>query len=316
MQVKVGIYTSPDFLSRPQEERIALVRMIEAAGIDHVFVGDHVSFHNGFGMDGLIDAAGLAAMSNSLSVMVGVYLLALRHPVPVARQLASLARSSPGRLVLGVGIGGEDAHEMEICGLDPSKRGRATNHALSAVRQLLSGMPTTCRNAFFSFDNALILPAPEPPIPIMIGGRSPAAARRTAEHGDGWLGIWCSPARFGAFAEEVQALAESAGRAVHLQHGLQVWVGFGDSARDRLASTMQNMYQIPFEPFEKYSPYGTPEVVAEFLAAYVEQGARTFNLACCGDSFEHEIACVAEVRRLLGREFPTLSTMNERSNRV
>src|SRR4029450_13562551 len=92
-----------------------------------LFVPDHVSSHTGFGMEGLVRAATLAALEPELAVHIGVYLLALRHPVPVARQIATLCESAPGRLLLGVGGGGEDRREIEICGADPETGGRRTD---------------------------------------------------------------------------------------------------------------------------------------------------------------------------------------------
>ena len=83
-----------------------------------------MSFFVGAGSDGLITATSLLAAQAELPVYVGLYLLPLRHPVPVARQLATIAQLAPGRLTLGVGIGGEDPHEIEICGVDPKTRGR------------------------------------------------------------------------------------------------------------------------------------------------------------------------------------------------
>ncbi len=65
--------------------------------------------------------------------------MALRHPVPVARQIASLCEAAPGRLSFGVGIGGEDRHEIEICGVDPATRGRRTDESLEVLLPLLAG---------------------------------------------------------------------------------------------------------------------------------------------------------------------------------
>src|SRR6266508_3664232 len=95
------------------------LRTIAEAGLDHVIVGDHISFRGGRGTDGLIAAAIYAALEPRLTTYLSVYLLPLRHPVPVARQLATVATFAPGRIVFGVGVGGEDRHEIEICGVDP-----------------------------------------------------------------------------------------------------------------------------------------------------------------------------------------------------
>ena len=64
-----------------------------------------------------------------------MYLLPLRHPVLVARQLADIERLAPGRLVLGVGVGGEDRHEVAICGVDPATRGARMDECLAVLRR-------------------------------------------------------------------------------------------------------------------------------------------------------------------------------------
>jgi alkanesulfonate monooxygenase SsuD/methylene tetrahydromethanopterin reductase-like flavin-dependent oxidoreductase (luciferase family) len=89
-----------------------------------VCVGDHVSFHDGTGFDGLTAATAALSGSDRLPVLVGVYLLALRHPLLTARQLASISQLAPGRLVLGAGVGGEDRSEVSNSGVDPATRGR------------------------------------------------------------------------------------------------------------------------------------------------------------------------------------------------
>ena len=113
---------------------------VAEAGVDHLCVGDHVSFFVGAGSDGLITASALLAAQAELPVYVALYLLPLRHPVTVARQLATIAELTPGRLTLGVGIGGEDRHEVEICGVDPKTRGRRTDESLRVLRGLAEGI--------------------------------------------------------------------------------------------------------------------------------------------------------------------------------
>ena len=93
------------------------------AGIDHLTVGDHVSFADGHGADGLIQATALLSAHPRLSVQTGVYLIALRHPAVVARQLATIALLAPGRFTFGVGVGGDDPSELELCGINPRERG-------------------------------------------------------------------------------------------------------------------------------------------------------------------------------------------------
>jgi alkanesulfonate monooxygenase SsuD/methylene tetrahydromethanopterin reductase-like flavin-dependent oxidoreductase (luciferase family) len=298
----VGTLAAPDILRAPHPARAAFIESILAAGLDHVFVADHVSFHVGTGMDGLVNAATLTAIDSRLRVVVGVYLLALRHPVVVARQLATIAESAPGQLVLGVGVGGEDRNEFAMCGVDPRTRGRRTDESLGVLRRLLTGEKQSHQGEFYALENAWIRPAPEPAIPILIGGRSDAALRRAAVHGDGWLATWCSPQRFAAATAEIDARARDAGRPTPHAHGLQLWVGIDDDrarARARLAKGMEAFYRIPFASFEKYSPYGTPAEIAARLAAYRDAGCRMFNLMPVAGDEATGIAGIAEIRRLL-----------------
>jgi alkanesulfonate monooxygenase SsuD/methylene tetrahydromethanopterin reductase-like flavin-dependent oxidoreductase (luciferase family) len=136
-----------------------------------------------------------------------------------------------------------------------------------------------------------------------VGGRSDAAARRAGRLGDGWLGIWNSARRFGEVVEMAGEEATRAGRAdPPTRHAMQLWCGIADTkehARARLAPAMEAFYQIPFERFEKYSPYGTAEDVAEFLAPYVDAGCRWFNLIPQADDRDAALAGVAAVKKLL-----------------
>jgi hypothetical protein len=87
-KLSIGTVGSNALLMGDFQERADVMAQIKESAIDHLFIADHVSFHDGFGMDGLINAATLAAMNPDITVFLGVYLLALRHPVPVARVLA------------------------------------------------------------------------------------------------------------------------------------------------------------------------------------------------------------------------------------
>jgi alkanesulfonate monooxygenase SsuD/methylene tetrahydromethanopterin reductase-like flavin-dependent oxidoreductase (luciferase family) len=257
------------------------------------------------GFDGMVQAAALAMLHPALPVYTGVYLLPLRHPVLVARQLADIARIAPGRLVFGTGIGGEDRHEVASCGVDPGSRGRRMDECLTVVRQLLTGKAVTFHGTFFDLDEAVISPAPAEPIPIIVGGRSDAAVRRAGRLGDGWLGIWTSPRRFTAAVELAADEAARAGRTGPPgRHAMQVWCGLADTkeaARACLAPAMEAFYQLPFERFERYCPYGTPDDVAEFLARYAAAGCREFNLIPQAPDHDYAIAGTAAVKRALER---------------
>lgn len=298
----IGTIASPAILSAPHRARREYIARILDQGIDHVFIADHISFINGVGMDGLINAATLTALDDRLKVVVGVYLLALRHPLVVARQLATIAESAPGQLLLGVGVGGEDRNEIAMCGIDPATRGRRTDECLAVLKGVAGGEPFAFAGEFFRFDRAIIRPAADPAIPILVGGRVDASLARAARFGDGWLAAWVSPRRFEQATAQVDAQAAELNRPRPGRHGLQLWCGIDanrDRARARLKKGMENFYQVPFERFEKYSPYGTAGDVAEFLARYRDAGCEIFNIMPIADSEAAGIDAVAEIRARL-----------------
>jgi alkanesulfonate monooxygenase SsuD/methylene tetrahydromethanopterin reductase-like flavin-dependent oxidoreductase (luciferase family) len=300
--VRVGIVLREQDLGAWAGRLHELAGRSVAAGIDHLTVGDHVSFADGHGADGLIQAAALLAADPRVHVQTGVYLLALRHPAVVARQLATVALVAPGRFTFGVGVGGDDPAELELCGINPRHRGARTTEALDCVRRLMTGEQVDFRGRFFELHGA-IRPAPAPPIPILVGGRSDAALVRAGRLGDGWLALWVSPRRFTEAIGRVEAAAAEAGRdRVRWQHALQLWAGFGVTrarARERLRAAMESAYSLPFERFERYAPSGPPHEVAAALAPFLEAGCRHFNFVPEADSLEAAIDTVSEVKALL-----------------
>jgi alkanesulfonate monooxygenase SsuD/methylene tetrahydromethanopterin reductase-like flavin-dependent oxidoreductase (luciferase family) len=299
--VRVGMIVPGEGSIVDGRVRRRLINLIADSGLDYLVVTDHVSFRGGAGSDGLIAAAMSLGCRPDLPVYVGVYLLALRQPVLVARQVVDLAAFAPGQLTLGVGVGGEDRHEIEVCGVDPATRGRRMDECLEVLRQLLTGAHVTLEGAHVRLRDAAVLPAPLSPVPVVVGGRSAAATRRAALLGDGWVGVWVSAQRFAAVTDEIARTARDAGRLdVDWDHGLNVWCGLGhDDPRGSLARRMQAFYQLPFAKFERWSPHGTPADVADFLAPYITAGCRSFNLMPCGTDADEMVHAAAEVRHLL-----------------
>jgi alkanesulfonate monooxygenase SsuD/methylene tetrahydromethanopterin reductase-like flavin-dependent oxidoreductase (luciferase family) len=228
--------------------------------------------------------------------------------VIVARQISSLALLAPGRLTLGVGVGGEDRHEIEAAGIDPSTRGKRMDESLTVLRALLDDGAATFTGEHFELNSVQVRPVPASRIPILIGGRSDAALRRTARLGDGWLAFACSPDRFAAATVAIQTEAERHGRGdVSFDHGLVVWCGYADSAASPtpLAREMESLYKIPFERFSKYCCEGSPSEVAKQLVQYADAGCRRFSIIPVGESLEDEIACVRETARALRQLVPS-----------
>lgn len=282
----------------------ALVRAAETGGLDRLVVGDHVGFRGGQGFDGLVQATVLAALSSRIVVGTAVYLLPLRHPVPVARQVATLAEFAPGRVEFGVGIGGEDPAEYRICGVDRRTRGARTDEALTILRPLLAGETVTFRGTHFDVADVVFRPAPRMPVPLLVGGRSEAALRRVARFGDGWIAVWVSPGRFAEGVARIAEIAHTEGRVVpEWRHTMHVWCGIGpdrEQAVRLLAAEMEGLYALPFARFERYCPAGRPEDVAAALAPYVETGCRDINLIAVGPNEEVVLDGTLAIRDLLG----------------
>lgn len=307
MDLRVGINIPLDLWTLSVDQQRARLATIADHGLDFVFTADHVSFHGGSGMDALIHLAVVGGLEPRLGLHAGVYLLALRHPMVAARKIASLAQAVPGRLEMGVGVGGEDRHEIEVCEIDPRSRGRRTDAALTLVRRLLGGEKVDGDGEFYHFEHGTIRPVPDPPVPFVVGGRSDAALVRAGRLGDGWLAAWCSAERYRSALAMVDEVAAEVGRRPGWRHGLQTWVGVGSSmegARQHVAQRMEQFYRIGFDRFERYTPMGTPDQIAEWLAPFVAAGARTLALTPCGPDPETELEALVEVKRLLTRQGP------------
>ncbi|CAN5459610.1 TIGR03854 family LLM class F420-dependent oxidoreductase [soil metagenome] len=300
--VRVGVALNDDFILADPARRRALLDHLDDAGLDHLTVGDHISFHGGTGFDGFVAATAALATSDRLQVLLGVYLAGLRHPMATARSLATLSQVAPGRLVLGVGVAGEDRSEISNMGIDPATRGRRMDETLGLLRRLATGESVSHDGEFFRLQDARILPAVEPRTPIVIGGAGDVAVRRTATYGDGWLGMWCSARRYAATHQQLLEAFAERGRGEPTFAGLNMWVGLGadaDEARGRLGERMSRLYNLPPEKFEHVTAAGRPEDVAAHLAAYVESGARTITLIPVSEDVDTAIELSGEVRRLL-----------------
>ena len=297
--LKFGLATPTNLWDLSLDARQGTLEQIHQAGFDHVFMADHVSFRDGSGTDGFVEVASLSQLHDKLGVMISIYLLPLRHPLPVARQLVTMDRIAPGRMTFGIGIGGEDRHEVEICGVDPKTRGVRTNEMLDIIRKLLAGEEVTHISDHFAMEKARIRPSPSHKIPIIVGGRSNAALKRAAQFGEGWIGAWCSDRRFKEATTLINEWAAGVGRTdVAWLHGYQPWIGVDadpQKARDVVKTAMEDFYKIPFEQFERYTLFGTPQQVAEQLGVYVEAGCRLFNLKVCTRHAEEEVPMAGEL---------------------
>ena len=249
-----------------------LAQTAEGLGYDSIWAGDHISYRNPI-LDIVVALSTFAAATERITVGAGIVLLPLRHPSIVAKEFASLDHVSGGRVILGVGVGGESEKDFEAVGVDPGERGARTDEAMRALRVLFRGH-ASFSGRFFSFEDIEIEPGPAQPggPPLWVGGRSPAAIRRAAALGDGWIPIWVSVERF---REGLAQLPEHVVPAVTLP----AHVG----EKRHLYEHLRRRYVGDFSEHvvDRYCVAGTPEECAARVREYVEAGARhiVFNIA-------------------------------------
>jgi alkanesulfonate monooxygenase SsuD/methylene tetrahydromethanopterin reductase-like flavin-dependent oxidoreductase (luciferase family) len=216
-------------------------------------------------------------------------LLGLRQPPWAAKQLTTIDALAPGRLLLGVGVGGEFPEEFEAVGLSAKRRGRLLDDALASLPDWLQGRST---------------PPLAPSItrlpPIYVGGRGEPALQRAARVGDYWLPIWLTPQKLGERMVRLAELAAEQGRPTpKLALALNAHIDPDEGvARQQASECIKGMYGTDFERFEQYTPFGSAERVAEQLAAYREVGVEEFVITpLTGDPLE-QIERLAQVREL------------------
>jgi probable F420-dependent oxidoreductase len=192
------------WIDEDPEQTVEVARLAEAAGYRGIALADHVAVPVRFGSqhpsggptpfdhrtdfpDPLITAATVLASTTRLEVMTYVYVLPMREPFSVANQVATLALLSNGRFRFGVGAGWL-TEEIAMLGHPVRGRGRRMDEMLDLLRRFWTEEEVEFHGEFFDFAPAGITPKPPAPVPIWVGGKSPAALARAARH-DGWLGM-------------------------------------------------------------------------------------------------------------------------------
>ncbi len=188
----------------------------EAYGFDSVWVRDHLVFkpHAGEGGDnyhieGLLILAAVAAATKKIKLGTAMA-ICHRHPIHLAQSFAGLSAIANGRVIMGMGVGGF-AHEFAAAGKPHSLEARIRLVAMNVdiCRRLWAGESLSHASEYFAFRNVQIKPRPKPPIPVWIGGGTPAACRRAVEYGDGWMPARITLETYRRRVEYIRALCET-----------------------------------------------------------------------------------------------------------
>ena len=159
----------------------------------------------------IIGAAAMAAATERIFFYTSVLKLAVRNPVLVAKQVASLAALSNGRFGLGAGLGWLP-EEFAWCGEVYETRGKRMDEALEILRLIWGGGMVSYEGEHYRFGKIQMSPAPAKKIPIYIGGHTPPGLRRAAKHGDGWSSAMLPAKKLVELTRTLRALREEYGR--------------------------------------------------------------------------------------------------------
>jgi probable F420-dependent oxidoreductase len=210
------------------------VDALEAAGVDSLWLPEMVY---GSLVDPFIGMAHALARTSRLKVGTGVAVLPGRHPVRVAKQLATLAGLAPRRVLPVFGLKPARPAELAAFPVPPGRRAAVFDESLTLIRLLLSQEHVAFQGEFFAVSEASVGPRPDRPLDIWLGGSAPGALRRVGRLGDGWLASFLTPAEAGAGRRAIQAAAAEAGRAIEPDHyGISLAVA-DDASRPALFET-------------------------------------------------------------------------------
>ncbi|MGW3728454.1 LLM class F420-dependent oxidoreductase [Streptomyces sp. NPDC000851] len=195
VQSQSTLYTEPWEAAAGPDDLVAVARAADRAGFDYVACCDHVAIPRRLApamstvwYDPVATLAHLAAVTERVRLLSHVAVVGLRHPLITAKQYATLDHLSSGRLILGVGAG-HVQEEFEALGVDFRQRGAVLDESVDALRAALGPDEFPAHHGkLYEFHDLGQRPRPaQPSVPLWVGGSSPAAVRRAALKGDGWL---------------------------------------------------------------------------------------------------------------------------------
>lgn len=275
---------------------VEAARRAEELGFDAAWVGDHLWGHAPW-LESTVALGAAAAVTDRLTLGFSVMLLGLRSPVWAAKQIQSLSALSGGRLVLGVGVGGEYPEEFEAAGVPVGKRGTRLDEALTVLPDLLLGRRVDYEGSTLAVHANPLAPAMARLPPILVGGRGEVAIRRTVRHGDGWLPMWLSPEVVIERGARLRELAADSGR-VRPTITLLILVHVDDRlerSREVAAEHLAGQYKLPLHVVERWAALGPRERVAERLQAYLDAGVTELILMGLGGDQLGQYERLAEV---------------------
>lgn len=250
---------------------VEIARTADRSGFDYIASCDHVAIPRRLASamstvwyDPVATLGFLAGVTERVRLLSHVAVVGLRHPLVTAKQYATLDHLSGGRLILGVGAG-HVQEEFEVLGVDFERRGAVLDECVDALRAALGPdeFPTH-HGKLYDFEGLGQQPRPaQERVPVWVGGSSPAAVRRAAVRGDGWLPQGDPRERLPEQIARVRRLREEAGIVDPLVVG---------------AITEPLYVGEPGWSVGRRTLSGTPEALAESLRAYRAMGVHQIQV--------------------------------------
>ncbi|MEU3921575.1 LLM class F420-dependent oxidoreductase [Streptomyces sp. NPDC029004] len=271
VQSQSTIYAEPWEAAAGAEDLAEIARAADRAGFAYLATCDHVAIPRRLAdamstvwYDPVATLAFLAGITERVLLLSHVAVVGLRHPLVSAKQYATLDHLSGGRLILGVGAG-HVQEEFEALGVDFAARGPVLDETIDALRAALGEeeFPEFAGERF-SFSGLGQRPRPaQRRIPLWVGGSSPAAVRRAAVRGDGWLPQGDPRTRLPDQIAKLKALREAAGITAPIEIGaITEPLYVGDAHWEIGRRTVS----------------GKPEAIAESLRAYAAMGVHQIQV--------------------------------------
>ncbi|MFF8608978.1 LLM class F420-dependent oxidoreductase [Streptomyces sp. NPDC015346] len=271
VQSQSTLYAEPWEAAAGPADLVEIARTADRTGFDYVACCDHVAIPRRLAgpmstvwYDPVATLSFLAAVTERVRLLSHVAVVGLRHPLVTAKAYATLDHLSGGRLVLGVGAG-HVREEFEAVGADFDARGPVLDETIDALRAALGPEEyPEFAGERFAFEGLGQRPRPaQERVPVWVGGSSPAAVRRAALKGDGWLPQGDPRDRLPAQIARLHRIRAEAGIARPLTVGAiaeALYVGEADWDVGRRTLT------------------GKPEALAESLRAYEEMGVHQIQV--------------------------------------
>ncbi len=287
--IKFGIAVGAYSAGVPSGRELAdFARTAEAVGFDSVQVGDHIQWHAPI-IESTVLLATFAAVTTRVRIASDVVILPLRDPVLIAKTVASLDVLSGGRMIFGVGVGGDHPGEYAAMRVPLAERGARANESLEIVRGLWANERFSYAGRHYTVQDVGIAPRPlQPSLPIWVGGTSDAALRRAARYGDGWICAFASERKFARLVETLRGfLAEEKRPADGFTLGTFLFANVGpDPARARAegAEYVRRVYHLDgADIVERFGAAGPVEHCVERVRTQVDAGAQYIVLSpVCG----------------------------------